>query len=77
MGEIERKREFLSGRREKVRVRVVYTVLLRACKCYVCVEGELEREREKKKERVDGEGAEKGATRSRRAKKELNSFPRH
>lgn len=42
----------------------------------VCVCGKRVREREKGGVE-DGEGAEKGATRPRRAKKELNSFPRH
>ena len=77
MGGIEKKGVSLGSKRESSYKNSVHTVLLRACKCYVCVERELEREREREKGRVDSEGAEKGATRSRRAKKELNSFPRH
>lgn len=51
MGGIEKKGVSLGSKRESSYKNSVHTVLLRACKCYVCVERELERER--KRERKD------------------------
>lgn len=52
MGGIEKKGVSLGSKRESSYKNSVHTVLLRACKCYVCVERELERERERKDERI-------------------------
>lgn len=49
MGGIEKKGVSLGSKRESSYKNSVHTVLLRACKCYVCVERELEREREKER----------------------------